>query len=172
MGAFESPVRLADVAVRDTDVSHAVDEPVRAMILDMLADEAMTVASITDDLADRGVELRENTVRHHVNELRDAGLVDVERMEERRGGTLKFYRATTIVLSYGMPDDGRIEEMTDWMAERLAPIVEEFEGRFGADLTDVAADMSPCEHCREQKYETFLELTVLRRAYVAASREP
>lgn len=171
MGAFESPVSLVDVAVRDTDVSHAVDEPVRAMILDMLADEAMTVSSITADLADRDVELRENTVRHHVNELRDAGLVDVARMEERRGGTLKYYRATTIVLSYGVPDDDRIEEMTDWMADRLSPVVEEFEARFGEDLADLGTDMAPCEHCREQKYETFLELTVLRRAYVAASRD-
>ena len=168
MTAFESEVRLADVAIRDTNVSSAVDEPVRAMILDMLADEAMTVAAITEDLATRGFDRRANTVRHHVNELRDAGLVAVERMEERRGGTLKFYRATTIVLSYSLPEDAEesVDEMADWMAERLDPIVAEFEDTYGDDLGTIAADMSPCEHCREQKYETFLELTVLRRAFV------
>ncbi|MFB6082208.1 MAG: winged helix-turn-helix domain-containing protein [Halanaeroarchaeum sp.] len=173
MTAFESSVSLTDIAVRDTNVSSAVDEPVRAMILDMLADEAMTVAAITEDLADRGIELRENTVRHHVNELRDAGLVDVERMEERRGGTLKYYRATTIVLSYSLPEDASAEmdEMAEWMADRLAPVIDDFETEFGDEVGAIAGEMSPCEHCREQKYETFIELTVLRRAFVRAQRD-
>lgn len=168
MTAFESDVSLTDISVRDTNVSRAVDEPVRAMILDMVADEAMTVADITDALADRDVELRENTVRHHVNELREAGLVAVEKMEERRGGTLKFYRATTIVLSYGVPDtaEDRLEEMIDWMAPRLEPVLAEFEEEHGEDLATIADAMAPCPHCREQKYETYLLLTVLRRAFV------
>jgi DNA-binding transcriptional ArsR family regulator len=168
MTAFESDVPLTDISVRDTNVSSAVDEPVRAIILDMVADEAMTVGAITDALEDRDVELRENTVRHHVNELREAGLVAVEKMEERRGGTLKFYRATTIVLSYAVPDtaEDRLEEMVDWMAPRLEPLLEEFEERHGDDLAIIADEMAPCPHCREQKYETYLLLTVLRRAFV------
>ncbi|MFB6069475.1 MAG: winged helix-turn-helix domain-containing protein [Halanaeroarchaeum sp.] len=173
MTAFESSVSLTDIAVRDTNVSSAVDEPVRAMILDMLADEAMTVADIASDLESRGIELRENTVRHHVNELRDADLVAVERMEERRGGTLKHYRATTIVLSYSVPEDAtaEVDEMAAWMADRLAPVIDDFEATFGEDLDAIAGEMSPCEHCREQKYQTFIELTVLRRAFVAAQRD-
>jgi DNA-binding transcriptional ArsR family regulator len=92
MSTFESDVELTDIVVRDTDVSNAVDEPVRAMILDMLAERSMTVEEVRDDLRSRGFDRTVNTIRHHVNELRDAGLVEVERMEERRGGTLKFYR--------------------------------------------------------------------------------
>ncbi|MEA5386659.1 hypothetical protein VB779_05925 [Haloarculaceae archaeon H-GB11] len=54
MSEFTADVQLTDIAVRDTDVSDAVDEPFRAMILDMLADESRTVSDIHAELSRRG----------------------------------------------------------------------------------------------------------------------
>lgn len=170
MSTFESDVELTDIVVRDTDVSSAVDEPVRAMILDMLADRAMTVDDVHEELTNRGFERTVNTVRHHINELRDTGLIEIERLEERRGGTLKFYRANTIVLSYSIPETSRddISEMADWMSPRLEPLIEELLDEYGTDIKQIADQMAPCEHCHDQKYETYLLLTVLRRGFVSA----
>lgn len=170
MVEFGADVELRDVAVRDTNVSAAVDEPFRAMILDMLAERELSVGEVHQELGRRGFERTENTVRHHVNELRDAGLVAVSRLEERRGGTTKFYRATTIVLSYALPDGA--EDAVDAMAERVVPavgeVVDELRGAYGDELDRIAAEMAPCAHCATQKYETYLLLTVLRRAFVKA----
>lgn len=173
MSAFEADVELKDVVVRDTEVSSAVDEPVRAMILDMLAEHEMTVEDVHGAVRDRGLDRTENTIRHHVNALRDAGLVEVARLEERRGGTLKFYRANTIVLSYSIPADAReeIDEMAAGLGQRLEPLVEDLLADHGADLERIADGMEPCEHCHTQKYETYLLLTILRRAFVRAYRE-
>jgi DNA-binding transcriptional ArsR family regulator len=170
MSTFESEVELTDIVVRDTDVSNAVDEPVRAMILDMLADQAMTVEDVHEELSSRGFERTVNTIRHHINELREAGLIEVERMEERRGGTLKFYRANTIVLSYSLPEDSREEigEMAEWTGPRLEPVIDELLNEYGAEINRIANQMAPCKHCRTQKYETYLLLTVLRRGFVNA----
>lgn len=170
MSTFESEVELTDIVVRDTDVSSAVDEPIRAMILDMLADQAMTVEEVHDDLTNRGFDRTVNTIRHHINELRDAGLIEVERMEERRGGTLKFYRATTIVLSYSIPEGSReeIARMADWIGPKLEPLIEELSEKYGPDMERIADQMAPCAHCRNQKYKTYLLLTVLRRGFVKA----
>lgn len=170
MSEFTADVALTDVAVRDANVSDAIDEPSRAMILDMLADAEMTVAEMHEELAARGFDRTENTVRHHVNELRDAGLVDVARLEERRGATAKYYRANTIVLSYAFPESRA--DLLDEMAERIEPLVADaaaaVRSEYGEALDDVAAEMTPCRHCRDQKYETYLLLTVLRRAFVRA----
>lgn len=170
MSSFESDVELTDIVVRDTDVSKTVDEPLRAMILDMLAERAMTVDEVHEELGSRGFERTVNTIRHHINELRDAGLVEIERMEERRGGTLKFYRANTIILSYSIPEKsrGEIAGMADWMGPRLEPLIDEFLAEYGGDIERIADQMVPCEHCRNQKYETYLLLTVLRRGFVNA----
>jgi DNA-binding transcriptional ArsR family regulator len=163
---------LADVAVRDPAISAAIDEPMRAMILDILHDEELTASAVDDRLADRGFDRTENTVRHHINELRDAGLVDVVRFEEGRGGTTKYYGANTIVLSYTLPDsfDADLAEMTDAIQPQIASALETLSEEYGDTVEEIVATMQPCEHCRTQKYETYVLLTVLRRAFVRAHR--
>ncbi|MFB6267379.1 MAG: ArsR/SmtB family transcription factor [Halodesulfurarchaeum sp.] len=170
MAEFGTEVELRDIVVRDTDVSAAVDEPARAMILDMLAESEMRVAEVHEALADRGYERTENTVRHHLNELRDAGLVEVSRLEEHRGGTTKFYRANTIVLSYAVPEtaEDTLDDLAGAIQDSVGGLIEDLRAEHGEDLEEIAAEMAPCPHCRTQKYETYLLLTVLRRAFVRA----
>jgi len=173
MSNSDTDHRLEDIAVRDTRVSDAIDEPMRAMILDILADEALTATEVHERLENRGVDRTENTVRHHINELRDAGLVDVVRFEEGRGGTTKYYHANTIVLSYSLPDsaDPAIEEMVDAVQPQITDALTTLTDEYDDTIEGIAADMQPCEHCRTQKYETYVLLTVLRRAFVRAHRE-
>lgn len=164
---------IEDIAVRDTRVSDAIDEPMRAMILDILSEEALTAAEVHQRLDDRGIDRTENTVRHHINELRDAGLVDVVRFEEGRGGTTKYYSANTIVLSYSLPEsaDDAVEEMIDAIQPQLTDALATLDQEYEDEIEDIVADMPPCEHCQTQKFETYVLLTVLRRAFVRAHRE-
>lgn len=174
MTEFTAAVELEDIAVREPAISSAVDEPARAMILDMLAEQEMTITEMHAELADRGYDRTENTVRHHVNELRDAGLLAVARLEERRGGTTKYYRANTIVLSYDLPsgDDAELEPLIDAAEPPISALVSELRAAYGDRLERIAGEMAPCRHCRDQKYETYLLLTVLRRAFVRAETRP
>jgi predicted ArsR family transcriptional regulator len=164
---------LEDIAVRDTRVSDAIDEPMRAMTLDILADETLTASEVHSRLADRGIDRTENTVRHHINELRDAGLVDVVRFEEGRGGTTKYYGANTTVLSYSLPEsaDPAIEEMIDAVQPQVETVLATLTDEYDDVISDITAAMQPCEHCRTQKYETYVLLTVLRRAFVQAHQD-
>ncbi|WP_135662255.1 ArsR/SmtB family transcription factor [Halorhabdus rudnickae] len=159
---------LEDIAVRDTRVSTAIDEPMRAMILDILADETLTAGDVHKRLSHRGIDRTENTVRHHINELRDAGLVDVVRFEEGRGGTTKYYGANTIVLSYSLPASATpaIEEMVNAVQPEVEAILATLTDEYDDALNEITTDMQPCEHCRTQKYETYVLLTVLRQAFV------
>jgi len=164
---------LEDIAVRDTRVSDAIDEPMRAMILDILADETLTASDVHARLADRGIDRTENTVRHHINELRDAGLVDVVRFEEGRGGTTKYYGANTTVLSYSLPEsaDPAVKEMVDSVQPQVEAALATLTDEYDDVIDDITAEMEPCEHCRTQKYETYVMLTVLRRAFVRAQQD-
>lgn len=105
-----------------------------------------------------------------MNELRDAGLVEIAHLEERRGGTSKYYRANTIVLSYALPEDG--EEIVDQLAagieEEIAAVADRLREKNGEGIAALAGQMPPCEHYRTQKYKTYILLTILRRAFVLA----
>lgn len=168
MTEFTNEVKLEDIAVRDPRISSVVDEPFRAMILDMLAESEMTISDVHDELATRGYDRTENTVRHHVNELRDAGLVEVAKLEERRGGTTKYYRANTIVLSYELPEGtvADLEKSISYAEPQVDALVSELREEYGTILDQISQEMAPCQHCRTQKYETYLLLTILRRAFV------
>nr|WP_241981558.1 helix-turn-helix domain-containing protein [Halorubrum sp. GN11_10-6_MGM] len=135
--------RLEDIAVRDTRVSDAIDEPMRAMILDILGEEALTATEVHENLADRGVDRTENTVRHHINELRDADLVDVVRFEEGRGGTTKYYHANTIVLSYSLPDstDPAVEEMVEAIQPQIRDALVMLTDKYDEAIEEIVADM-------------------------------
>jgi DNA-binding transcriptional ArsR family regulator len=173
MSTSDAAHDLEDIAVRDTRVSDAIDEPMRAMILDILAEEALTASDVHERLADRGVDRTENTVRHHINELRDAGLVDVVRFEEGRGGTTKYYGANTTVLSYSLPKsaDPAIEEMIDAVQPQIESVLGTLTDEYDDAIDEITAEMQPCEHCRTQKYETYVLLTVLRRSFVRAHQD-
>lgn len=140
------------------------------MILDILAEDALTAADVHEQLGDRGIDRTENTVRHHINELRDAGLVDVVRFEEGRGGTTKYYAANTIVLTYSLPDgaDAAVEEMVDAVQPQIEDTLATLTDDYAEFIEDIVTDMQPCEHCRTQKYETYVLLIVLRHAFVRA----
>ena len=170
MTEFTNEVQLEDIAVRDTNVSDAVDEPFRAMILDILASEDRTVTQIHDALSKRGFDRTKNTIRHHVNELREAGLVEVARLEERRGATTKYYRATTIVLSYSLPDgaDEMIDAMVDSVELDVGELVSRVRSEHREELDQIASEMTPCQHCQTQKYDLYILSTVLQRAFVRA----
>ncbi|MFB6141313.1 MAG: ArsR/SmtB family transcription factor [Halosimplex sp.] len=167
MDESTAQVSLRDVVVQDPAVSAAVDEPVRATILDMLADEPMTAGQVDAALTEQGFDRTENTIRHHINTLRDAGLVEVVRYEEGRGGTTKYYGATTLVLSYALPEgsDAAVEELVEALRPGVAALLDDLEAEHGETIDGIAAAMEPCDHCRTQKYETYVLLTVLRRAF-------
>jgi DNA-binding transcriptional ArsR family regulator len=173
MSTYDTENDLEDIAVRDTQVSDAIDEPMRAMILDILADKSVTASEVHEQLADRGIDRTENTVRHHINELRDAGLVDIVRFEEGRGGTKKYYGANTTVLSYSLPDsaDPAIDEMIDAIQPQIGAALATLTDEYDDVIDDITAEMKPCEHCQTQKYETYVLLTVLRRAFVQAYQD-
>jgi DNA-binding transcriptional ArsR family regulator len=168
MSTADTENELEDIAVRDTRVSDAIDEPMRAIILDILANETLTATEVDNCLAERGIDRTKNTVRHHLNELRDAGLVDVVRFEERHGGTTKHYGANTTVLCSSLPDsaDPAIEEMIDAVQPQIEAALATLTDEYDDVIDDVAADIQPCEYCQTQKNEMKLLFAVLRRAFV------
>jgi DNA-binding transcriptional ArsR family regulator len=173
MVEFSSEVVLEDIVVRDPETSAAVDDPVRASVLDVLDGDPKTVAEVHENLSNRGVDRSENTIRHHVNKLRDSGLVEVARMEEGRGGTTKYYKANTVVLSYTIPDDveKHVSEMVEGVSESVAEALDELETEYSDNLDAVVSEMKDCEHCSSQKKREFVALTVLRRSLVRALSE-
>jgi len=171
MSLLESDVPIREVVTTDPERAKALENSVRAKILDMLAEEEMTIEEIHEELERRGEEKAETTVRHHVNVLKDAGMVEIARLEEAGGGTRKHYRSNTKVFSYDLPDDSEetLAEARATATGELSGLVEELYAEHGEEIEAVAREMKPCEYCETQHYEEFILRELLNRALIELS---
>lgn len=168
MALLESDVPIRNVVTTDPQTAKALDNDVRAKILDIVADDPRTIEEIQAELARRDAEKAETTVRHHVNVLKDADMVEIARLEEAGGGTRKYYKSNTRVFSYELPgnSDELLAAAQERTAEELVSLVETVYSEYGDDIEAVATEMKPCEYCETQRYEEFILRELLNRALV------
>ncbi|MBX0296535.1 ArsR/SmtB family transcription factor [Haloarcula nitratireducens] len=168
MALLESDVPIREVVTTAPEKAKALENDVRAKILDMLATEEMTIEEIHDELHRRGEEKAETTVRHHVNVLKDAGMVEIARLEEAGGGTRKFYKSNTRIFSYDLPEDAEqtLAGAQETATAELAGLVETLYGEHGDEIEAVAREMKPCEYCATQHYEEFVLRELLNRTLI------
>lgn len=171
MALLESNVPIREVVTTAPEKAKALENDVRAKLLDMLAEEEMTIEDMHEELGRRGEEKAETTVRHHVNVLKDAGMVEISRLEEAGGGTRKYYRSNTRVFSYTLPEDSdeTLAEAHEQTSEELSDLIETLYAQHGDAIESVARDMKPCEYCETQHYEEFIVRELLNRALIDLS---
>ena len=171
MALLESDVAIREVVTTDPEKAKALENNVRAKILDMLADKEMTAEGIHEELQRRDEDKAETTVRHHVNVLKDAGMVEIARLEEAGGGTRKYYKSNTRVFSYDFPEDSEqtLSGAQEHTTEELRTLLESLYETHGDDIEAVAEEMKPCEYCATQHYEEFIVRELLNRALLDLS---
>jgi DNA-binding transcriptional ArsR family regulator len=166
MSLFQTEVPIRDVITTNPEKATALENPVRAKMLDMLADDELMIGEIATELAQRGDEKAETTIRHHLNILKDAGMVELSRLEDAGGGTQKFYRSNTRVFSYDLSESAE-ETLTDTeraTRDAMASLIEHLYSEHGDAIEAAANDMKPCEYCNTQHYEEFVLREVVNRA--------
>ena len=171
MSLLESDVPIREVVTTDPEKARALENDVRAKILDILADEERTIEAIHEELERRDEDKAETTVRHHVNVLKDAGMVEIARLEEAGGGTRKYYKSNTRVFSYDLPE-GSEETLAAAQAtatDELSGLIETLYAEHGDEIEAVAREMKPCEYCETQHYEAFILRELLDRALLDLS---
>ena len=172
MSLLEADVPVRNVITTDPNRAKALENDVRAKVLDMLAEEELTIEGIRAELGRRGSEKAETTVRHHVNVLKDAGMVELSRLEEAGGGTRKYYKSNTRVFSYELPESAA-EELAPAMETsraELGTVVDRLVAEHGEEIRSVAREMRPCEYCETQHYEEFIVRELIDRALTDLSQ--
>jgi DNA-binding transcriptional ArsR family regulator len=173
MSLLDADVPIRNVITTDPEKAKALENDVRAKILDMLAEEEMTIEEIHTELERRGEDKAETTVRHHVNVLKDADMVELARLEEAGGATRKYYKSNTRVFSYDLPADAD-DSLDDAMActrEELASLIDHLFENHGDEIESVAREMKPCEYCAIQHYEEFIVRELVNRALTDLSED-
>ena len=86
---LEQPVAIKRVPVATREQARAVEDPTRAKVPELPYRQNMTADQMISVLKKAGRDRALTTIRRHVRALKDAGLIQVNRIDEIRGTVSK-----------------------------------------------------------------------------------
>ncbi len=171
---FEKPPTVKELLITNTEKAKALEDPIRVAIIDLLSHSAMSVEEITNGLKKRKINKAVTSIRHHIEILKNAGLIELVKMEEAKGGgVLKYYASSAKVLSYDAPKDFEIKfkPAIDEVSNEVIKLIADIAKKYNKDLKEMAELLKPCPYCNTQHFIEFLLLEILRRATVEAVKK-
>src|SRR5919201_3926542 len=102
---FQKDVRVKRVTTLGSNTAQALSDPVRMEILEILSHKQMSAEEIVKALDNSGYKKATTTIRHHLDTLKSAGLIQATKMTEVRGAVMKYYSPTLQAFSYEAPID-------------------------------------------------------------------
>lgn len=163
---FQKEVRIRRVTTIGYSAAQALKDPVRIRILEILSHKQMSVDEIAKALGSLGFKKATTTIRHHLNTLKGAGLIEATRMVEVRGAVMKYYAPTIRAFSYDAPDLEKHTKLVDDTGTKLLKVMNSIieDKKFAAAF----AGKDVCGQCKNDHYKEYVALEILNAAIAKA----
>ena len=102
---MEKEITVDKIIAANYEVFKALDDPIRGKIVQLLNKKQLNVEQITRRLKKFGYKKAVTTIRHHVEILKDSGLIEIVKIEESRGAITKYYGSSIKLLDFTLPLD-------------------------------------------------------------------
>jgi len=102
---LEKQIKVNRIVTTSIGHARAIEDPARAKIVEILYHQALSADQISTALNKSGYKKALTTVRHHLEILKESGLIEIARIEESRGAITKFYSTSTKLLDFQIPVD-------------------------------------------------------------------
>ncbi len=139
----------------------ALDDVARIKILQSLYHNELSAEQIVDELHKTGYKKAITTIRHHLEVLKNAGLVEVVKMEEARGAVMKYYGTSVKLLGYEIPpnfDSEYSKTITD-ASIKIEKIIKSIAQK---NLSKIKKKNS--ENHNESYYDQYVLMEIVNRA--------
>jgi len=172
---FRREVPLRTVVAIQAAEARALQAPIRLAMLDLLAQRPMSVEDLATELPAHGFRKATNTLRHHLEILVSAGLVELAVLEQTRGAVLKYFAAAARPLHFTLPQsgDGDMGHLVERLAGPTATMMQALGRSDRERVSRLAESIRRCPRCSSEYYEEYVLLAAMNRACVAylGSRE-
>ena len=102
---LEKQIKVNRIVTTSMEHARAIEDPVRAKTVEILYHQALSAEQITNALKKSGHKKALTTIRHHLDILKQSGLIEIVRIEESRGAITKYYSTSTKLLDFQTPED-------------------------------------------------------------------
>jgi DNA-binding transcriptional ArsR family regulator len=163
---FRREVPLRTLLAITGDQARAISQPVRLAMLELLAKQPMSIDELARELPKHGFRQAPNTLRHHLELLRNAGLVEQAVLEQNRGAVLQYYSATGRPMHNRLPEESEVD-MEALAAALRTPVrqaLNDLRAEQGTRLRRVVGQVERCPRCQTDHARDLILLTAVHRA--------
>lgn len=100
---LQKELKVNRTLTTNTEQAKALNDVARIKILQILYHNELSAEQIADGLHKTGYTKATTTIRHHLDVLKNAGLIDIVKIEEVRGAVMKYYSTSVKILGYKIP---------------------------------------------------------------------
>jgi len=152
---LEKEIKVNRIVTTSTDDARAIEDPARAKIVEILYRQTMSADQISTALKKHGFKKALTTVRHHLEILKNSGLIEIARIEESRGAITKFYSTSTKLLDFQTPEnfDSTYSKIIDNTSEKIEKILKSLGPKTGKSKGKKSAE-----------YSQYLVIEIMNRA--------
>ena len=163
---FQKEVKIKRVTTLGYPAARALNDPVRIKILEILSHKQMSADEIAKALGSSGYKKATTTIRHHLNTLKGAGLIEATKMVEVRGAVMKYYAPTIRAFRYDAPDLEKHAKLVDDTSTKLLKVLKCVleDKKFAAAFSGKDA----CGQCKGDHYKEYVALEILNAALAKA----
>ena len=155
--------KINHVITTSVERSRALDDEARAEMLNILAHKSLSAEELTRELKKAGFERATTTVRHHLDVLKDCGLIEIVKIQEVRGAVLKYYASTIKFLGFENSfDSSKYARAISETSSKLLKIADSIMDKYGAAIK--GTDGHSCPYCNIQHVKEYVVIEILNRA--------
>ncbi|MDE1728072.1 MAG: winged helix-turn-helix transcriptional regulator [Thaumarchaeota archaeon] len=100
---LQKELKISKILSTNADQAKALDDTARIKILQILYHKQFATEQIVEELNKIGYKKATTTIRHHLDILKNAGLIEIVKMEEVRGAVMKYYGTSVRVMGTKLP---------------------------------------------------------------------
>ena len=162
---LEKQIEVSRIVTTSPDLARAIEDPARSKIIELLYRKSLNAEKIAAELKKSGYNKALTTIRHHLDILKDAGLIEIVRIEEMRGAITKYYGTSTRLLGYNAPEDfdAKYSSAINTASKKLEDILKTLAPKATPKSKKLKADPA---------YAQYVMMEIMNRAMTKAMEAP
>ena len=160
---LEKQIKVNRIVTTSTKHARAIEDPLRAKIMEALYHQALSADQISSILNKAGHKKALTTVRHHLEILKESGLIEIARIEESRGAISKFYSTSTKLLDFQIPSD--FDSMYSQIISSTSTKIEKI-------LKGLTSKTTQSKGKKSEEYSQYLIMEIMNRAMTSILEKP
>ena len=152
---MEKEISIDRTIAANNDVSSALARPTRGKIVELLNKKQLNVEQIRRRLKKLGYKKSVTTIRHHIEILKDSGLIEITKIEESRGAITKYYGSSTKLLDFMLPSD---------FDENYSKIISKTSLKLTKVISPILKNFSKTRKIQQINYNNFIIMEIINRA--------